>query len=220
MAGRTIAIGDIHGCDAALAAILEAIEPTADDTIVTLGDYIDRGPASRQVIDRLIALSERCKLITLLGNHEVMMLRALEKSIGASESWLRCGGRQALASYGGSLDNVPFEHIEFLNNLLDYYERPHSIFVHANYYHDTLMDEQPQFHSLWQHLEGITIPPPHMSGKTVFVGHTPQLNGEVLDLGHVVCIDTACVMGGWLTAIDVKSRRVWQADRDGRMRDE
>jgi serine/threonine protein phosphatase 1 len=218
MPGRTIAIGDIHGCDAALAAIVDAVEPTPSDTIITLGDYIDRGPASRQVIDRLIALGQRCELITLLGNHEVMMLRALEKTIGASESWLRCGGRQALASYGGSLDNVPFEHIEFLNNLLDYHETPQHIFVHANYYHDSEMDEQPQYHSIWQHLDEPMIPPPHMSGKTVFVGHTPQLTGEVLDLGHVVCIDTACVMGGWLTAIDVNTRQVWQADRDGRPR--
>ena len=66
---------------------------------------------------------------------------------------------------------------------------------------------------MWQ------LPEKVLEAKRMVVGHTPQLTGEVLDLGHVVCIDTACVMGGWLTAIEVKSRQVWQADREGGLRE-
>ena len=62
-AERIIAIGDIHGCAAALEGLLEMIEPTSQDLIVTLGDYVDRGPQSKQVIDRLIRLQGECQLI-------------------------------------------------------------------------------------------------------------------------------------------------------------
>jgi serine/threonine protein phosphatase 1 len=58
----------------------------------------------------------------------------------------------------------------------------------------------------------------HRSGKVTVVGHTPQKSGEVLDLGHLLCIDTNCVRGGWLTAIEMESRTVWQVDAAGRMR--
>ena len=74
MTPRTIAIGDIHGCSAALDALLDAIRPRPEDTIVTLGDYIDRGPDSRGVLDRLIDLGRRCRLVPLLGNHDQMLL--------------------------------------------------------------------------------------------------------------------------------------------------
>ena len=68
--GRIIAVGDIHGCSAALAALVRAIELTPLDALVFLGDYIDRGPDSRGVLDQVIALQERCTVVPLLGNHE------------------------------------------------------------------------------------------------------------------------------------------------------
>src|ERR1700724_3741155 len=97
--GRTIAVGDVHGCSTALASLIEAIQPTALDTLVFLGDYIDRGPDSRGVLEQVIALGERCTVVPLLGNHEEMLLAALE---GQSELryWLKFGGTEALASYG------------------------------------------------------------------------------------------------------------------------
>ena len=71
--GRTIAVGDIHGCSVALTAVLQAAAPQPEDTIITLGDHIDRGPDSRGVIERLLALAGRCRLIPLLGNHEMLL---------------------------------------------------------------------------------------------------------------------------------------------------
>ena len=70
MRSRTIAIGDIHGCSVALDALLEAIRPRPADYVVTLGDYINRGPDSRGVIERLIELENQCRLVPLLGNHD------------------------------------------------------------------------------------------------------------------------------------------------------
>ena len=79
------------------------------------------------------------------------------------------------------------------------------------------MAEQPVGMLRWESLRDMT-PGPHDSGKTVIVGHTSQKGGEILDLGHLKCIDTYCYGGGWLTALDVKTGEVWQADRDGKMR--
>jgi predicted MPP superfamily phosphohydrolase len=80
---RTIAIGDIHGCAIALAKLIEIIAPQPDDTLVPLGDYVDRGIDSRGVIDQLLALADRCRLVPILGNHEEMLLGARE---GRSDS--------------------------------------------------------------------------------------------------------------------------------------
>src|SRR5262249_33858026 len=99
MAGRTIAIGDIHGCPDALAALIDAIAPSPEDTVVLLGDYIDRGPNSRGVLDRLIALARRCRLVPLLGNHEEALLDALRDK-DSLRRWLTLGAADTLRSYG------------------------------------------------------------------------------------------------------------------------
>ena len=99
---RTIAIGDIHGCSIALTALIEAISPRPDDIIVPLSDYVDRGIDSKGVLDQLIDLSTRFKLMPILGNHDQMMLHARD---GRSdfEFWLNCGADAALDSYGSRL---------------------------------------------------------------------------------------------------------------------
>lgn len=91
---RQFAIGDIHGCLTALERLDRELCFQADDVVVTLGDYVDRGPDSCGVLDHLIALRSRCQLITLRGNHEVMMLGARDdRSILVP--WLYCGGQDA-----------------------------------------------------------------------------------------------------------------------------
>lgn len=75
--GRIIAVGDIHGCSLALAALIQAIGSTPLDTLVFLGDYIDRGPDSRGVIEQIMALGKQCIVVPLMGNHEEMLLAAL-----------------------------------------------------------------------------------------------------------------------------------------------
>jgi serine/threonine protein phosphatase 1 len=216
MPGRTIAIGDIHGCSAALRALLTAIDPQADDTLVPLGDYIDRGPDSKGTIDELMALDQRCRLVPLLGNHELMLLDVIDGE-GFLPPWLSCGGAATLRSYGGNLEDIPDAHLDFIRGCRKYYETATHFFVHANYEYDIPLAEQPDYLLFWEHLH-FRMPRRHQSGKTAVVGHTSQKSGEVFDAGHVVCIDTFCHGGGWLTALDVASGRIWQADRAGTLR--
>lgn len=215
---RTIAIGDIHGCSRALDALIGAIKPTPADTLVLLGDFVDRGPDSRGVLDRLVALDSRCRLVPILGNHDEMMIEALRG--GDPGIWYACGGAAAIASYGTDhdLSVIPGRHVQFLESCLEYLETGTHIFLHANYDPDLPMDQQDPGMLRWESLKTHT-PAPHDSGKRVITGHSSQKSGEILDLGHIVCIDTFCYGGGWLTALEVHTDQVWQADRTGRLRE-
>lgn len=218
MAGRCIAIGDIHGCSAALAGLLHTIEPQPDDTIVTLGDYIDRGIDSKGVLEQLIDLEGRCRLVPLLGNHEEMLLGARE---GRSDLqfFLNCGGIATLQSYGSSerLNLIPREHFAFLERCKLFHIETRHFFVHANYRPEKMLVEQDRHTLLWLSLRDY-LPSPHCTGRTALVGHTPQLNGSILDLGYLKCLDTGCAYGGWLTALDVASGAIWQVDEAGGLR--
>jgi serine/threonine protein phosphatase 1 len=216
VSGRIIAIGDIHGCAKALAAIIEAIDPGPQDTLVVLGDVIDRGPDSRGVLEQLIRLKDRCQLVPLLGNHEEMLLTARQ---GVDvRFWLNLGGRETLASYGAfkEVKDVPQDHIDFLWQWGDYYETETHLFVHAYYDPDQPLSGQPWRSLRWQSLPRDARP--HCSGKVAIVGHTPQPSGEILDLGFLKCIDTLCHDGGWLTALEVQTGQAWQANQAGEMR--
>ena len=91
MSERLIAIGDIHGCHTALRGLLAAIAPQPHDTLVLLGDYVDRGPDSRQVIELLVELQQRTNVVALLGNHEEMMLNVLAGQLDHAV-WFKYGG--------------------------------------------------------------------------------------------------------------------------------
>lgn len=216
MLARLIAIGDIHGCSLALRALIEAIDPQADDTIVTLGDYVDRGIDSKGVLDELIALAKRCRLIPILGNHDQMMLHARHGK-GDLRFWLECGGQTALDSYGENtgLNAVPREHFRFLQSCRDYFETDRHFFVHANYRPEMPLDRLDDATLRWLSLRDF-VPDAHFSGKTAVIGHTPQ--DAILNLGHLICLDTNCCHGGWLTALDVDSGAIGQADEAGRLR--
>ena len=224
MAGRTIAIGDIHGCLDALVALLDAIAPGRDDTLVALGDYIYRGPDSRGVLDRLLVLADRCRLVPLMGNHEEALLDALG-DISTLRRWLTLGGADTLCSYGWApggprralADWVPQKHRKFLAGCRPYHETATHLFVHAGFVPELPLEQQPGQALRWRVTDAQTARK-HSSGQVAVVGHTPQSSGEVLDLGFLVCIDTNCARGGWLTALDVETGRVWQADRAGRLR--
>jgi serine/threonine protein phosphatase 1 len=220
---RLLAIGDIHGCLTAFNTLLDLVAPQPDDRIVTLGDYVDRGPDSCGVLDRLIVLHGGGRLIALRGNHDVMMLDV--RCSGIDPMWLSYGGSITLRSYGiddedeielqDVLERVPERHWQFLENLLPYYETEEHLFVHANLYPDLPLEEQPDYMLYWETLDG---PCAHVSGKTMICGHTRQKSGVPLDLGTSICIDTNIYGGGWLTCLDVLSGRIWQANEDGETR--
>jgi serine/threonine protein phosphatase 1 len=214
-AARTIAIGDIHGCDRALTSLLNALKLTKQDRVITLGDYVDRGPGSRQVIERLIQLQDECELIPLRGNHEIMLLTSLDDN-SQMRFWLGSGGQQTVDSYGGDLENIPGEHLEFLRGCRPVFEGENYFCVHANYTPAAPLTEQPDFTMYWEHLDTY-FPEPHFSGKTAIVGHTPQRGGKVLVTEHLICLDTHCYGGGLLTALDLDTGELWQASPEGKL---
>jgi len=218
MPGRVIAIGDIHGCSVALKSLVELISPNPDDTIVTLGDYVDRGPDSRGVIDYLIELKNRCRLVAIYGNHEEMMFEVVAEEKPPYD-WLRHGGVDTLDSYGfvGDLKVIPESHREFLRNLLDHFQTETHFFVHANYDANLALDQQPPELLRWIKLTDL-VPLPHKNGLKAVVGHTHHREGEILELPHLICLDTYCYGGFWLTAMDVESGQIWQVDRNGVVR--
>lgn len=218
MPDRVIAIGDIHGCSKALKSVIRAIQPGPNDLIVTLGDYINRGPDSRGVLDELIRLRERCRLVSILGNHDEMLLRSrgglpAVVEVGLSGSTPRNGVER---DWGRVLPTLSDDNIAFLESCVDHHETDHHIFVHACYDPVLPMNRQPASALRWRSLKR-EVPGPHASGKTVIAGHTAQKTGKILDLGYLKCIDTYCYGGGWLTALEVRSGEVWRADAHGRV---
>lgn len=218
---RLLAIGDIHGCRRAFDTLLAAVQPTADDWLVALGDYVDRGPDSRGVLERLIALDQDGRLVALAGNHEQMMLAA-RRGMDEFLMWQRYGGQATLDSYGADeaalgFGAVPPEHWRFLETRLrDWFETDAHVFVHAGLRPHLDFDQQPEEALRW---EKLVNPLPHRSGKVVVCGHTPQTSGWPLLLGHTICLDTFVYGdGGWLTCLDVGSYRFWQANQQGQLR--
>jgi serine/threonine protein phosphatase 1 len=214
---RLIAVGDIHGCSRALDLLLAEIDPQVDDTVVTLGDYVDRGPDSKGVLDRLINLGRRARLVPLRGNHELMLLSA--RQLGEDRYlWLECGGQALLDSYGrpgrpGTLDDIPEQHWQFVKSeCVNWYETATHFFVHAGAFPDMPLDEQPDDMLFWEPFEDRG---PHVSGKVMICGHTQQRSGEPINLGYAVCLDTWAYGDGWLTGLDIGSGRLWQTNQKG-----
>jgi serine/threonine protein phosphatase 1 len=213
--GRVLAFGDIHGCDIAFDALLEVVQPTAEDTLVVLGDVVDRGPGTRQVVERLLELKDRCRLVFLMGNHEEMMLDAFQSGEWAG-AWLGFGGRETLDSYGGTFENIPPEHLEFLAAGLTYFETETDIFIHASLDPDKPLEEQSPQTLRWDRITGFERP--HLSGKRVICGHSTQPSGMPLILDGWICIDT-CVYGpGFLTCLDTHSNELYQTSQEGALR--
>lgn len=216
---RLLAIGDIHGCFTALTALWSAVKPSEGDTIVFLGDYVDRGPQSKEVLDCLVREAARPNRIFLRGNHEVMMLNAAENPFQA-ESWRNCGGLETLLSYGVRrgfdwASKIPGAHWKFLEATARYYETEKYIFVHACLDAELDLDEQMDDMLYWQTFEQLW---PHKSGKKVVCGHTTLGDGNIADVGHGVCIETGVAYGGWLSCLDVRSSDFWQANQAGQTR--
>jgi serine/threonine protein phosphatase 1 len=218
---RHLAIGDIHGCYEALRTLCEFVDLREDDTIITLGDYANRGPNTKAVLDWLIHLKRIHNLHPLRGNHDIMMLNARDDE-SEYEKWIDVGGDKALQSYApiqggaGSLADIPDAHWNFLENeLLPYFEIEGFFFVHANAYPDMPLREQPDFMLYWEKYDN---PPPHESGKTMICGHTSQRSGLPIANAKSICIDTRAYGGGWLSCIHAESGMIWQANQRGETR--
>ena len=218
---RYLAIGDIHGCSQALERLLAVVQPQPEDIIITLGDYLNKGPDSKGVIEKLIQLSQTHQLIPLKGNHELQLLQARSHHFNYSVE-LQYLGIETLISYNSlpdgelSLSNIPDRHWEFLEHTcIDSWESERHIFVHANLDPKLPLNKQPEYHLFWEKLRQ---PHPHYSGKTTICGHTSQKNGQPINFGHTVCIDTWACGTGWLTCLDVYGGHIWQTNQQGQVK--
>ncbi|MEQ9408219.1 MAG: metallophosphoesterase family protein [Fuerstiella sp.] len=213
--GRILAIGDIHGCDVALMTLLDGVGLTPEDTVVVLGDLIDRGPNSKGVIDRLMLLSQEVNFIGICGNHDDLLLQSLERG-SPRLMWIGSGARATLDSYGGKLSDIPQDHIEFMKSLRDYWQTETHIFVHANVQPDVPLEEQSTVWLRWDKFTGDEVR--HCSGKTVICGHTSQSSGRPAVCDGFICIDTKAHGSLWLTCLDVENDIIWQASQAGEFR--
>ncbi len=218
-------IGDIHGCLEELDLLLKEIPAKAP--LLFIGDYIDRGPDSAGVVSRLLA--ERDRSIYLLGNHEAMLLNFFENPQSYEGiSWLlgMNGGRATLASYGvdeiSDLESccqaVPPEHYTFYRNLRLYFENEKFIAVHAGLRVDKGLNIKLQKKEdlIWIREEWLSQE--HLwKGKMVYYGHTPSRfilgidrQNEPIRGEKSIGIDTGCIFGGSLSAIDTESGQLLQ----------
>jgi len=200
---KTCIIGDIHGCFNALVALLAEVE-NRSDTIVFLGDYIDRGPDSKKVVELILQLKkDRRHVITLLGNHEYMLLNYLA---GQDDSiFLQVGGRETLLSYGLSANisqaeaqaHIPRRHLSFLQDLPLLWEDQHGIYVHAGLQPGIHLSRQTSDWCLW--IRDDFIRSSYNFGKPVVFGHT--VFKKPLVQKNKIGIDTGAVYGRKLTAL-------------------
>lgn len=203
------AIGDLHGCSEALDRLLARIaahRAGREARILFLGDYVDRGPDSRGVLERVIAVAD----IALCGNHEDMMLAALDGSERAVGHWLANGGHETMESYGcRDMDalrrTLPERHRRFLQALPLTHEADGTLFVHAGIRPGRPLAEQTRRDLLWIRDGFLDHPGPFE--RFVVHGHTPDPGGPQI-LAHRANADTACVRGGPLTALVVEGARV------------
>jgi serine/threonine protein phosphatase 1 len=210
---RLFAIGDIHGCFDEFREMIEKINPSMDDKLILLGDYIDRGPGIKETIDYILSLKEQgFDIVALKGNHEVLMLHAL--STGNYFNWLNNGAESTLASFGiGMHDPLDSRYLDFFKDLLWYYQHDNYLFVHAGFSNsDPFTDYDPM---VWTRNERYTHP--LLTDKIIIHGHTPitreQCIKNVRRKKNVLNIDTGCVykeLGyGVLTAIELPSQELF-----------
>jgi serine/threonine protein phosphatase 1 len=199
------AIGDIHGCANELRQLLNQLPQDPDTTFVFLGDYVDRGPDSSEVIDTILELSQRCNVIPLMGNHEDMFLGFLrDPESHAAAMFILNGGSATLASYskGGPDYHVPDAHVDFLHSLQIMHVTDHNVFVHAGLPQIPLADIDPedsQHHATMLWTRGRFLKTRYDWGKVVVHGHTPVR--RVTQWPNRINIDTGCVYDGRLTAL-------------------
>lgn len=210
---RIFAVGDIHGCRDQLRALIALLDIDRErDTLVLIGDYIDRGLDSKGVLDFILELKRELKhVVCLRGNHEEMFLDFMgEGKTGAL--FLENGGRETLSSYGlkritGVMAGIlPATHLQFLQALPLYFETEDFLFVHAGLRPGIPLERQDPFDLLWIRQEFYLSDTDF--GKVVVFGHTPF--PQPLLLEDRIGIDTGAVYGGKLTGIRLPDRQIYQ----------
>ena len=217
MSKRIFAIGDIHGCFDSLKVLVEnKIKLKKSDKLILLGDYIDRGDKSKEVIDYIIKRQEQgFDIVPLMGNHESLLLDASESEKNVSK-WIQNGGNETLKSFGiASINNLDSRYLKFFKGLKYYYSLNDFLFVHAGF-NDSIVNPFTDFYSmLWKCKDFYNNP--LLADKIIVHGHNPinitKCNDRVESKHSVINIDTGCVYQdkdgfGRLTAYECNTGRI------------
>ena len=218
MSKRRFVISDIHGCCKTFKRLLSNIGYCRDDGLYLLGDYIDRGPDSKGVIDHIFELkAEGYEVHCLMGNHEKMMLDAILFE-DAKYRWLYNGGAQTMDSFGiGKLKDLDDVYVDFFKNLGLYIEEEDCLLVHAgiNFKETNPLDDE--FAMLWIRRWYDDVPANGYKGKLIVHGHTPLLRKNIEMMNEkthlYIDIDAACVYNsstveGYLCAFELNERKL------------
>lgn len=223
MTQRRIFIGDVHGHYDTLMLLLDAIAPSNEDRVYFLGDLIDRGPKSAQVVDFVMQNDYPC----IRGNHEEMLLDVLgNKSLSktALQTWFYSGGHTTLKSYGNA--NVPQEHLEWMKQLPLYLDLGDVWLVHAGVDPDLPLKDQTPEEFCWIRDKFHSIAEPYFEDKLIITGHTITFTIPGVQPGKLaqgkgwLDIDTGAYHpnSGWLTGLDLNQKLVYQANTKGNVR--
>ncbi|MBW6491671.1 MAG: metallophosphoesterase [Lentimicrobium sp.] len=205
-------IPDIHGCYYSLKALIEdQIMPSADDTLMFLGDFVDRGPQSKQVLDYVMGIEQQgCYIVALKGNHEDFFIKAWDEERNrksflffkqanwSKNLWLKHGGKEALESFEtDDLSAIPEQYIEWMRKLPLYYETGNYVLVHAGLNFKNNDPFQDEWAMLW--LKDYKIIPSKIGNRRLIHGHTP-VNLEFIDISvknskyPFIDLDNGCYM--------------------------
>ncbi len=208
---RIIAIGDIHGCNTELHLLLESLLIDDKTLLVFLGDYIDRGPKSRDVVDTIIKLQKHARVVALRGNHEAMLENFLKNPDSTDAGlFILNGGGPTLTSYEVSPGRweIPSEHRQFFADLKYFYETDDFFFVHAgvpNVPLSKLTIKDHGDHMLW--IRSSFLESTFKWEKLIIHGHTPV--EEVERVNNRINLDTGCVYNGHLSALVLPDMQVY-----------
>jgi serine/threonine protein phosphatase 1 len=213
---RRIIIGDVHGHYDGLMMLMEAIAPNCDDRVYFLGDLIDRGPQSAQVVEFVKQNRYRC----LLGNHEQMLLDVLtgRASSQVRQAWLYSGGYETLTSY--KTVTIPQDHLEWMQSLPTHMDLGDIWLAHAGLNPKLPLAEQTDEQFCWVRQEFHSMSQPYFADKLIIVGHTITFTlpgvrpGELAQGQGWMDIDTGAYhpKSGWLTGVDMTNQLVYQVD--------
>lgn len=223
---RIYVVGDIHGCPAEPEVLLKHLEGaegvSSEDIVIFLGDYIDRGPDSKAVIDLMLDFQEKFpKTRFLKGNHEDMMLDFLGFGGNLGQAFLYNGGIETIQSYGISVfapptemvSALPAKHFKFFRELEAAIEVAEFICVHAGLNPQLSLDEQTDNDVYWIRDEFLNTT--HEFGRTVIFGHTPHQE-LFMHMPYKLGLDTGLVFGNKLSCVELTAGKVFQVRKDSK----